>query len=58
MLTHMCACTCVRTFRGYKVEVELQVVVSQPMWVLGTDSGALKEQQVFLTTKPSHQTAL
>ena len=37
------------------LEKELHVVVSCPLWVLGTNLGPLEEQQVLLTAEPSLQ---
>lgn len=35
------------------LELELQMVVTHSMWVLGTDLEALEEQQLFSTSKLS-----
>lgn len=50
---HTCACS----YRGQKAvtrspELDLQMVVDHPMWVLGNDPSSLREHQVF-TSKPS-----
>ena len=34
------------------LELEFQVIVSCPLWVLGTELHLLKEQKVFLSTEP------
>jgi hypothetical protein len=55
-----CIYVCIGVPRGQKrasdpLELELQVDVSCPMWVLGTNSGPLKEQQALPTAEPSLQ---
>jgi hypothetical protein len=36
---------------SYPLELELELVVSLLVWVLGTKLGPLQEQQMFLTTE-------
>lgn len=37
------------------LELELRAAVRQQVWVMGTNLGSLKEQQVLLTPGPSLQ---
>lgn len=35
------------------LELELQAIVTHPLWILGTNSGLLQEHCVLLTAEPS-----
>lgn len=51
---------CVGAYRGQKMvsdslQVELQAIVSHPVWVLGLKLRSFEEQEVLLTTEYSLQ---
>lgn len=53
----MCACECIcwqKPEESDPMELDLQEVMSNLMCMLGTKSGALENQQVLVTSKPSH----
>lgn len=61
-----CACVCVhggcacRFQKGTSdlLDLELQVAMSQPIWILGTEFQSSEDQHVFLMSEPFLQTSV